>query len=204
MDCAGQDNDKYIYPGASEVFDVRDNDCDGQHDEDGLIKLDRYFKPWTGSDWEHRFSSSSLAGWELDGHWIKLYPSNICSSAQKPKDGCTALSGGKTIELWGGFLLVALSQCTGMLGSYHISLVLSELSGEYGDYSVKAGFTCTRLGYIPGASVGATIPHAVQFYRHRSPFNASGKGDNMWSSDPTEGSTWYDQHESDWKVVFGY
>ena len=204
-DCPGHDNDKYIYQGAKEVYDIRDNDCDGQHDELGLTTYKRYYKPWTNADWEHRYalSTPSGGGWQYDGHAMTVYPTNVCTGNYKPLDTpCSSSS--SVVNLWGGFTLVALSQCYGVLGSHHIALLLEEDSPEYSDYKNKPGFTCSRLGYVPGGSSWQPMSNAVQFYRHRSSFSASGKGDNMWSGDPTEGHPLYDQHEKHFHTLGGY
>jgi surface antigen len=206
FDCSGHDNDKYIYPNAPEVWDVRDNDCDGTSDELGRVRYDRYFRAWSGSDWEHRFAQASPgSGWTSDSHFIELYPTNVCSGQYAPLDGCFVKSGGTIVEMWGGFVLVALSRCTGTLaGGAHLSLLLSEDGGEYTDYAGLAGFTCTRLGFTPGPAAGVSASGTTRLYRHRSGFSASAKSDNMWSTNPTEGAPDYDVHEPSHYVLGGF
>ena len=107
------------------------------------------------------------------------------------------------MALWGGFAFEAISQCEGMLGSYHISLLLPETGGEYAGYASDPDFECERLGYFPAGGTGTAMATSVQFYRHRSPFDATGVGDNMWSADSLEGHDLYDTHGASFRVPFG-
>lgn len=206
-DCEGHDNDAFIHPGAPELWDIRDNDCDGVHDAFGRIRYHRYFKAWSTSDWEHRYSLEPIAGWEADGHWFELYPPDVCDGPYAPVDGCLPKNNSSEIELWGGaFILVALSQCEGVFASgAHISLLLPEDGGEFSvDYSNFPNFTCTRLGYFLGPAAATPMPHAKMVYRHRSDFSGpNAVGDNMWSVVPDEGEPWYQTHEPHFWVLDG-
>lgn len=162
------------------------------------MRLNRYYKAWTSTDYEHRFAASAISGWEYDNHHVVVYPTNVCTGSYRPLDGCTVTSGGSVIQLWGGFTLVGLSACTGLLGTYHITLTMTEDTGEYGTYVGRAGFTCTRLGYVFGGNTWQSFGAARRFYRHRSNFDASGVGDNMWSTESNEGNPLYNQHEQSW------
>ncbi len=203
FDCPGHDNDRFIHPGSEEVWDIRDNDCDGTHDDVGHVVYRRYFKAWTEGDWEHRFSAAPIPGWDTEPFWIALYPIDVCTGAFAPSDGCTIRDGGATIELWGGLVLEAVSQCTGATVGSRFTLLLGEEGGEFRDYDALPGFTCTRLGYSP-AEAGHVMPNTKRLYRHRSPFHAFGKRDNMWSTLPDEGEPIYDEHDLHHFILDGY
>ena len=201
-DC--NDGDYYIHYDHPEVWDVRDNNCDGAADNLGLRRYYRYHRAWSSSDWEHRFARSTPSGFLSDGHWVDLFPTDVCTnSAYKPLDRCVSMSGGKWISLWGGLTMVALAECKGVLGSHHMSLYLTEDSGEFAAYDGGGTLTCTRLGYVYGGSTGDLVSGAKRFHRHRSGFGAGQVGDNMWSVDSDEGHPLYNDHDPDWKARDG-
>ena len=173
-DC--DDNDDLIHPGMTELWDIRDNDCDGSQDEDGRLRLYRYFKDHNnvvadidgdGSyesyrDYEHQYDTSKPgAGWVKDGYWMEIYPTDLCTdSTYKPQDGCSENSD-RTVDLWGGaYALIALSQCTGQDAyGLHLTLLLTENSkkeSEFSYYDTHVDFKCTRLGFVFDWS-GATM-----------------------------------------------
>ncbi|MCB9735002.1 MAG: CHAP domain-containing protein [Deltaproteobacteria bacterium] len=213
LDCPGHDDDYYIHPGAPELWDVRDNDCDGRSDDQGLVRYTRYKRVWASDDWEHRYSATPLpAPWEAEPERrIELYPVDMCSGyPQSPQDGCCpSWAGDVILDLWTenipceerdqssplGFTLVALSQCSGVFASgKHVSLLLVEDGGEYGDYRQLATFECRRLGYVLGPAARASMPSSVQIYRLRSPSGAGGVADDLWTADPSaEDRTLYDR-----------
>jgi hypothetical protein len=201
--CGGDDcddADRYKYPGAREVLDIRDNDCDGHADDVGLVRYQRYYRPWTPTDWEHRFARNLPAGFEADGHWVDLYPTNICQDAAvRPTDGtCVSQNGGAVIVLTHG-TLQGLMGCTGLLGNYHVSLYLIEGGGEHLDQ--QNVLQCSRIGYVYGGNTHVNVAGGtVQLYRHRSAFSPAGRGDNMWSIDRLEGDPLYDVHEAHWRT----
>lgn len=209
FDCPGQDQVAQTYPGAQDLWDARDNDCDGISDALGRVRYDRYFKAWTPTDWEHRWSTEPIPDFEYDGHWIEIYPADVCGGAFAPTDGCFYKNDEKEAEIRDGLVHVALAQCTGRFGATgqgeHISLLLQEDSGEYGDYAnpeLFPHFTCTRLGFIPGPLAAGEMPSAVRLYRHRSGFGGdNGRADNMWSPVPDEGEPWYDRHDPSFWVL---
>ena len=203
-DC--DDHDEHRFPGNPEVWDIRDNNCDGNQDNVGLIRLRRYYRPWTASDWEHRFAEFQPPNFEADGHYIDVYPPvDICRDPDfAPSDGiCTSVAGGQQYRLWGGFTLVALAECTGVLGAHHVSLYLTEDGGEYADYAEDGPLDCNRIGYVYGGNTAFSVGSSVQLWRHRSGFGPQGKGDNMWSADPNEGHDLYDVHEPHWSAPGG-
>ena len=205
-DC--DDGDFYKHPGAKEVWDIRDNDCDGVADEDGLTKLNRYYRDWTTHDYEHRFATSAPSSFMSDGHWMKVYPLNVCTNAQyKPFDTCTVKSNGDEVIMWGGSL-DRLGECKGITpAGAHLTLYLLTIGGEYSDYSGFPSYTCKPIGYVLGGNTHGNMANSVHFYRHASDFSAEGASDNMWSSDPTEGQTnvpKYGTHISAFWVPYGY
>jgi len=169
------------------VLDFRDNDCNGRADDRGLVRWSRYFRPWAAWDWEHRFATRRPAGFESDGHYVDLYPTNVCSGAFRPPDRCDPV--GHLVWMQHGSL-TGLVQCTGVLGVHHVSLALYENSGEHLDQ--RRVLDCRRIGYVyNGGSWRNIVGGIATFYRHRSGFDANGKGDNMWSTDPNEGRPLY-------------
>ena len=190
--CGGDDcddNDRFKHPTHPEVWDVRDNDCDGRSDEDGVVRRNRYFKNWGSNDWEHRFMSAAQAGWESDGRWVKWFPASPgpCSQSNpyRPLDGCQIQNGGEIINLWGGFTLVAIKECSGDLGpGWHITLYLTEGSSEANTYSQDSRMTCRRVAYVYGGNTHISAINSTPMYRHRSDVH----GDNMWSPIIDEGN----------------
>jgi hypothetical protein len=209
LDCVGHDDDEDIHPGHPELLDVRDNDCDGLSDVVGYTRLDRYFKVWGPEDWEHRYAATpiDLPGWVREDRWIGIYPLDICDNPNGPpaSDDCTYIKNGSEVSLQGaGFVLIGLMQCTGVYADSgkHITLLLKEDSGEYGDYHQSPYFTCRRLGYLPGTATTALMPSLRALYRHRASF-ISGVSDNMWSVEPAEGEPQYDTHGLSLHVLDG-
>jgi hypothetical protein len=203
-DC--DDGDAYKHPGAKEVWDIRDNDCDGLADEDGLTKLNRYYKDWSSTDSEHRFATSAPSQFMSDGHWMKVYPLGVCTnSTYKPTDNvCTYAEGGSDIIMWGGSL-TRLGECKKTAGSgAHLTLYLLTVGSEYSSYAANSNYDCAPIGYVLGGYTHLKMSNAVEFYRHRSPFETFGVSDNMWSSVPTEGAPVYDTHNTAFWVPYGY
>lgn len=218
-DC--EDGDALRFPELMEVQDLRDNDCDGMTDEDGLVTFRRYYRT-PGVDWDHLFATSTPAGgYSQDDKWMKIYPVNICSGTYRPFDTCVVNGNGATVTLHGGNQLEALSQCRGLIGEDDITLLLLEGSGEYRDYSVRSGFSCSRLGYAMSQTGSARQSFgtlAKLLWRHRSsPFVDFGVGgrpgvaDNMWSTLPLEGEVGhggtstdldYDEHTAAFYVPY--
>ena len=101
---------------------------------------------------------------------------------------------------------MALDACTGMLGSAHITLYLTEDSGECNDYKHNGNLTCTQIGYVYGGSTGQAAVGAKQFYRLRSGFDtdANSIGDNMWSIDQYEDSPRYGYPSTSWIAPDGH
>jgi hypothetical protein len=205
VDC--DDADEWKYPGAKEYWDIRDNDCDGKSDEDGLKTFTRFRAMWSSTDWEHRYVANGSpwpSGFSEEAYQMKLYPTDACTNATYAFPGCSTSNGGKTLLLWGALGLEALSECVKLTscGSPHLTLYLPEGSVEYTGYASDACYTCKRIGYFLTAASAANFkPSAVQFYRHRSEFSASGKNDNKWSWDPTDGQNdGYNVHEPYWFV----
>jgi hypothetical protein len=213
-DC--DDNDRYKHPGRNEVHDVRDNDCNGEADDLGLVRWNRYYRAWSNVDWEHRFAQARPANFEAENpqHYVMLFPDGVCNGPRRPDDTCVPerapndprSAPDAVIRLTHG-TMVALSQCTGILGQHHVSLSLGEDSGEYQGYRDEnpRRLVCTRMGYVYGGGTWRNVAGGVaQFYRHRSGFNAAGRGDNMWSTEPREGDPLYDVHDLSWTAKDGF
>ncbi len=210
-DC--DDSDPYRYPGATERWDVRDNDCDGLQDESGRLRLTRYYKDWADvtadidgngvnevyDDLEHTYATTSPGtGWLVDSEWMDIYPLDLCTnSTNKPLDGCVEQSDG-TVGLWGGaYALVALSQCSGTEPSgLHLTLLLQEDSVEFVDYDANSSYTCGRIGFVAslsGAACDDLHGSCVTVYRHASapfdgvPVGMTNAGDVMFSDLAIEG-----------------
>ena len=187
-DCNDADAD--VYSGHVEWWDVKDNNCNGQMDEDGLVHLDRWWKQWSSTNWEHRFSAANPgSGFVKESHWVNVYPTNICGSANSPPS-CSVSGGGIFATLRPGINLVALAECGGqfMRGSpgNFVTLYLPENISEYTDYTVEPGFTCRRVGYVLYDSAIGAFASPAPFYRLRSCFCIPGHGDNMWSTQSPE------------------
>jgi len=206
-DC--DDTDRYIYEGATERWDIRDNDCDGYADDQGLQWLHRctsnhgivvadvdgngYDESYY--DDEHFYStSSSCPGGIWDGVMMPIYPLDICSDAvYRPLDGCSVFS--YSVELWGGdYALTALSQCRGVdQFGLHYSILEHEESQTYWDHYSDPNFTCQRLGYVPTGAALDDLTDVVSIYRHAgapffgAPLGVTNRADVMYSWDPTEG-----------------
>ena len=99
--------------------------------------------------------------------------------------------------------MVAHAECTGMVGSHHVSLCLTEDSGEFSAYYDGNTLARTRLGYIYGGGTGVLVSGSTLFHRHRSGFSAGQAGDNMWSIEQYEGNTLYDVHDAAWTARDG-
>lgn len=188
-DC--NDNDREVYPGHQEWWDVRDNNCNGQVDELGLVKYDRWHKEWGAEDWEHRFAISSPgSGWSNESpRSVTLYPTDVCTGSYRAA-GCGLLSSGAYAEVRSGIQLPALGECSGQYvaraGMKHITLYVLEDSMEYRDYQKEPGFACRRFGYVLSTSSAMMFPGSKTFQRLRSTFNPGGKSDNMWSTSTSE------------------
>ena len=183
IDC--DDDDDTVYPGATELWDVKDNDCDGQMDEDGLTRKYRYKKEWTSDDWEHRFTSYPLSGFVKQDRYVEYYPGlTICSHSKYATDECILVDGGKYADVRSGIRLVAFSECIQdePVSGAHYTLYLTEDYGEFGDYDGLAGWTCYRRGYVLSGTAITEFDSPVAFYRQRSCFCAGGKNDNMWDT----------------------
>jgi hypothetical protein len=182
------------------VWDLQDNDCDGQVDEDGLQYLTRWHKEWDpAADWEHRFKSTQPSGFSAESHYVKLYPLNICTTSPYSSTGCSVSTGaysGKVATVRGSQQLTELGECTGQYGTSgtgsHVTLYLPTTSSEYDDYhhnnnGQNPNFSCQPVGYV---YVGMSPPAAfAPFYRLRACFCAGGLHDNMWSTSTSEGGT---------------
>ena len=190
-DC--NDTDREVYPSHPEWWDIRDNNCNGQIDEVGLMKYDRWHKEWGTEDWEHRFAAASPgAGWTNEApRGVQLYPADICSGTYRSAT-CTLLSGGAYAEVRTGMQLPALGECSGQYvsrpGMKHITLYVLEdsASNEYRDYQKEPGFTCRRIGYVLSNPAALALPSSKTFQRLRSTFNPGGKSDNLWSTSTAE------------------
>lgn len=188
-DCS--DTDRDVYPGHTEWWDVKDNDCDGSIDEDGLLRYDRWHKEWTPTDLEHRFSVSSPgSGFTKESRWVQLYPTDVCSGGYKAP-GCNPIRSGVYAEVRSGVQLAALGECTGQFRSApfaHVTLYLLEDSTEYNDYAtgIVPGFACRRFGYVLGSGATAAFFGKKAFNRLRSKFDVGGRYDNLWSTDLSE------------------
>ncbi len=209
-DC--DDTDEYRYPGAIELWDIRDNDCDGNQDEDGRLLVERSFEDWPDvaanidglngnevyDNLEHRYNVHA-AGFTDDGIWFEIYPPDLCTDAvYAPEDGCEEQSDG-TVELWGGdYALAALSQCEGVDPyGLNLTLLLQEDSAEFTDYNADPNYDCDRLGFVPaisGAAFNDLAEDAVAIYAHASaPFygaavGTTNAGDVMYSDLVVEGT----------------
>lgn len=210
IDC--NDADRDIHPGHTEWWDLKDNDCNGQTDEAGLVGYDRWHKEWSATDWEHRFALAVPGiGWskEPSGRSVRLYPTDVCSGTYR-SPSCVLLGGGAYAEVRSGVRLPALGECGGQYaGGSHITLYLLEDSTEYRDYSLKAGFSCRRFGYVLPSSALPMIPGAKGFHRLRSTFVPPGRSDNLWSSEKSEAghtdySTAYAEDTNHWVAPGGY
>jgi hypothetical protein len=224
-DC--DDNDPLVHPGMVELWDIRDNDCDGSADNLGLETLYRCYDDHAdiatdidgdGIDevydvMEHWYQTSSVCpvGAYSDGHWLEVYPLDLCTNATyAPDDGCVEQSDG-TVDLWGGdYALVALSQCVG-IDPYglHLTLLLQEDTVEFDDYNADPAYDCDRLGFVLSLA-GAAIDDLagdtdsddpVTVYRHASaPFYGApvlldpNPGDVMYSVLLVEGAPGYSVH----------
>lgn len=230
-DC--DDSNADIHPGAQDRHNVQDDDCDGEADNKGLKRLNRCYADltdvWADVDGngvnecydtlDHWYDADADCdgGIDWDGHWMEVYPTNICSGPYRPTNGCTE-TGGKVL-LWGGYELSALSQCSETTADgLRMTLLLAEDGGEYDDYNCSDGtcvraLSCTRLGYVlSGDPLAATVDDLrndrgsddpKMIYRHSSaPFDGVSvpigyiAGDVMFSSWPDEGETQsYDAHD---------
>jgi hypothetical protein len=93
QDC--EDTDRHVYPGATELTDYVDNDCDGQVDEDFRVRLSRAF--WSNglacnnsaADFDHCLSEDGGtclggqgggSGWVADGVAFTAYAGSISDS----------------------------------------------------------------------------------------------------------------------------
>lgn len=211
-DC--NDADRDIYPGHIEWWDVKDNDCDGKIDEDGLNRYNRWHKEWTATDLEHRFAVSSPgAGFSNESpRSLQLYPPDVCTGSYKSPT-CNLISGGAYAEVRSGMQLASLGECSGqftMAPFAHVTLYVLEDSGEYRNYltGVVPGFNCRRFGYVLwGSSIG-TFSGRKAFNRLRSVFTTGGRYDNMWSTDTTEAghtdyNTMYPEDRPHWYAPDG-
>lgn len=191
-DCS--DRDALSHPDGVEVWDARDNDCDGGTDDVGLLWLQRYRTERSAFDWVHTFASVPPAGaFESPGQ-IALFPENVCEHPQfAPSDECRYTeatedqNAGWAVWIAAG-TLTALSECRGLLGTKQVALYLLETDGEYRGYNGRGELACTRLGYTYTPSLAEGLGIGVPMYRLQSGFEDPGKGDVMWSSDPEGGA----------------
>ena len=221
FDCAAADDQSSVHPGATELWDFLDNDCDGQFDELGRVRWDRWFREWTPNDWEHpwtRVEDDLGEDFVRDGRFIELYPDDVCTGAYAYGGVCVVKHGGTQIDFGDGKILVGLTQCRGRFGANgdgpHIALLLTEHANvdgkreaewsEYSDPTKFPHFTCEHLGFAPNHIAGP-LTRSKLVYRHRSftglPTN---RQDNMWSTDPLEGDPAYNQHGFDFWAIDAY
>ena len=190
-DC--NDNDSTVYYGAKEVWDVQDNNCNGQTDESGLQTWYRYHYQWTSLDWEHRFASSSpSSGWTKESGWVKIYPTSICGSSyssskcsltNKPVSGKPYLY--PTVQVRPGVTLDALGECiVRWNGGSHATLYLLMRQGEYWDYKYPSNATtiCKQFGWVLDGQSQALFSGSKPIFRLHSGFTPTGRGDLMWSA----------------------
>ena len=180
-DC--DDNEASVYPGAAEVSDYLDNDCDGDLDEGFRVQLNRIY--WSNgygctnpsADFDHCLSTggdnSSCegsgqgggSGYVTDGVEFYVYDA--------------ALGGGDTITV-GAYLLAALHSCYLSAASEHYYLTY-----DHPDYPVS-GWNCTTspIGYVK-TGVAISDPHQIEIRFHYAP----ALSDRMYSSQAGEGSS---------------
>lgn len=183
------------WTGAQERFDVADNDCDGEHDNAGLLHLDRYFHDSGGSNFEHRFATSQPGpGWEPDDHWIEILPNDFCTNPQyRPQswDGtplCTGPDAEGVVSVkapcWSSsYAFVQLMECRNTSSEW--TIYLPRDSTEF--QQVGTDWTCLSvpIGYVATSDATGTDGHYVRLTRH----DCGTWTTSMWSSDSAEGGT---------------
>lgn len=186
-DCS--DTDVFSNPITPEVWDARDNDCDGNTDGIGLLELDLYRTVISEFDWVHTYATTAPAGGAAVRGSMSLFPVDVCESpAFRAYDQCDpAPALGVNTEGYAVFLaagtLTALSECRGVLGVKNVSLYLLETSGEYQGYFGRGELACTRIGYVYTGSLAESLAIGTPVYRLQSGFGDPGKGDNVWVAD---------------------
>lgn len=183
-DCSGKDNDKDIYPSASEKLDYKDNDCDGKIDETHRQTLYRrqgsngfgYTNPGVDADhcWSDSQSGSSCmhnwnTGWakyQYDGKQIQVYKLSIGSSTEK---------------YVGNVLLARLAEC--YHPSAHEHQYWTTDSSQYQNLK-NAGWQCGFVGYVRTGSLVGQDSKEISVRRHYH----SVASDTMYSKEVNEGS----------------
>jgi len=194
-DC--NDNDKDVHPAAKDRWDVRDNNCDGKVDEQGLTVSHLWHRAHSSTDWEHRYASTSPGpGWTKEPGWMQIYPTTICANSTYSSKTCYTL--GKQLQhknshhnyleavVRKNVVLDALAACTGAFGPSgsgpRVTFYLLMKDAEYWDYKNNYNnkakfFSCTHVGYVMNSAIAALASSARPFYRLES----SSRYDEMWS-----------------------
>lgn len=186
-DC--DDSHVAIHPGAAEVPDYLDNDCNGNVDELSRTVMRRRFggnglaSSNPAANFDHCFSggsanscatgeSSSLGSYSYDGVSFKLYDLSI---------------GSATTQAVGPVTLVRLAECYNGAASEHRYWTMDSL--QYSILSSTAGWVCTPVGYVKtGASSGLDPTREISMHWHIGQQMLS---DSMYSTIALEGAPDY-------------